>query len=134
VRRLHLCGTTATPTNPKLAKTALSAELSMDWQYWPSGLEAAQALKSQGLRLLAVEGGDGAENLFTPWPSMPVEPVLLVVGNEVTGVDPAILDLCERRLWIPMGGYKSSLNVAVAFGIAIYALRYALSPQINLKP
>jgi 23S rRNA (guanosine2251-2'-O)-methyltransferase len=129
IRRLHLCGTTATPENTKLAKTALSAELSVAWQYWPSGLEAAATLKNQGMRLWALEGGSEAQSLFAAWEQIPQEPVLLVVGNEVAGVDPAILELCERRLWIPMTGYKRSLNVAVAFGIAAYALRYALAPQ-----
>jgi tRNA G18 (ribose-2'-O)-methylase SpoU len=49
-------------------------------------------------------------------------PVLLVVGNEVSGIDPEILALSDRHLSIPMLGYKRSLNVAVAFGIAVYTL------------
>jgi tRNA G18 (ribose-2'-O)-methylase SpoU len=49
-----------------------------------------------------------------------------VVGNEVVGVDPGILELCERVLYIPMHGAKRSLNAAVAFGIAAYALACGL--------
>jgi 23S rRNA (guanosine2251-2'-O)-methyltransferase len=44
------------------------------------------------------------------------------VGNEVTGVDPALLELCERIVYIPMQGKKRSLNVEVAFGVAVFAL------------
>jgi tRNA G18 (ribose-2'-O)-methylase SpoU len=37
----------------------------------------------------------------------------------VAGVDPALLDLCERVVCLPMRGRKRSLNVAVAAGIAL---------------
>jgi tRNA G18 (ribose-2'-O)-methylase SpoU len=48
---------------------------------------------------------------------------VLVVGNEVTGVDPELLDLCDQILYIPMRGEKKSFNVAIAFAISAYALR-----------
>jgi tRNA G18 (ribose-2'-O)-methylase SpoU len=47
---------------------------------------------------------------------------VLLVGNEVTGVDPELLDLCDQIFYIPMRGEKKSFNVAIAFGIAAYAL------------
>jgi len=47
---------------------------------------------------------------------------ILIVGNEVTGVDPDLLNLCEAIFQIPMRGEKKSFNVAIAFGIAAYAL------------
>ena len=49
-------------------------------------------------------------------------PAVLIVGNEVTGVDPELLDLCDQTFYIPMRGEKKSFNVAIAFGIAAYAL------------
>jgi 23S rRNA (guanosine2251-2'-O)-methyltransferase len=52
-------------------------------------------------------------------------PIVLVLGHEVSGVDPKILGCCERVLRLPMLGLKGSLNVSVAFGIAAYALRFA---------
>lgn len=48
--------------------------------------------------------------------------MVLVVGNEVTGVDPGLLDLCDRVVYLPMRGSKRSLNVEVAFAIAVWAL------------
>jgi tRNA G18 (ribose-2'-O)-methylase SpoU len=50
--------------------------------------------------------------------------VVLIAGNELSGVDPELLALCDQVLWIPMQGSKESLNVAVAFSIAAYTLRY----------
>ena len=52
-------------------------------------------------------------------------PTLLIVGNEVSGVDPAVLELCDAIAWIPMQGMKESLNVSIAFGIAAYTLRFS---------
>lgn len=47
---------------------------------------------------------------------------LLIVGSEVTGVDPELLSLCNKIFFIPMRGEKKSFNAAVAFGIAAYTL------------
>jgi tRNA G18 (ribose-2'-O)-methylase SpoU len=46
----------------------------------------------------------------------------LVIGNEVTGVDDLVLAAADMVLEIPQFGEKESLNVAVAFGIAVYLL------------
>jgi len=47
-----------------------------------------------------------------------------VVGSEPAGVDPEVLHLADATLSLPMAGSKGSLNVAVAFGIAVYFLRF----------
>ena len=47
---------------------------------------------------------------------------VLILGNEVTGIDPDLLDLCDEVFHIPMRGEKKSFNVAIAFSIAAYAL------------
>jgi tRNA G18 (ribose-2'-O)-methylase SpoU len=58
----------------------------------------------------------------------------LIVGNEVTGVDPGLLEMCERRVTIPMRGMKKSLNVATAFGIAAYWLTHGRELLIAAIP
>jgi 23S rRNA (guanosine2251-2'-O)-methyltransferase len=124
VRRLHLCGITPTPDHPKVSKTAFGAEYAVPWiQHWDA-VNAAGACREQGMRLWALEGGSEADILFDTLPDLPGAPILLVVGNEVSGVDPGILELCERRISIPMQGVKESLNVAIAFGVAAYFLRF----------
>ncbi|HEY4755295.1 MAG TPA: TrmH family RNA methyltransferase, partial [Ignavibacteriaceae bacterium] len=50
-------------------------------------------------------------------------PICLVVGNEITGVSQELLDLCDQSIEIPQYGIKQSLNVAVAYGVAIFELR-----------
>lgn len=124
VRRVHLCGVSATPDQPKVAKTALGAEKSVAWQYHADGVACVRAAQAGGLRAWALEGGPRAEDLLDlPAAALSGAPILLVVGNELTGVDTGILDLCERVVSLPMRGVKGSLNVAVAFGVAVYALR-----------
>ncbi len=132
VRHLHLCGITPTPDHPKVAKTALGAEYAVSWsQHWDA-IAAVTALKAGGLRLWALEGGPQAQSLFQALPLIDSRPILLVIGNEVSGVDPGILPLCERTVFIPMEGIKGSLNVAIAFSIAVYLLRFAA--EMNRKP
>lgn len=49
--------------------------------------------------------------------------IVLVLGNEVKGISKSLLDYASDAVEIPMKGTKESLNVAVAFGIAVYALK-----------
>lgn len=129
VRKVHLVGVSSTPANPKVSKTALGAEKSMPWEYHPDGVLAAQKLKDSGMRLWALEGGEKSVPLFDLTDELPGSPMVLVVGNELTGVDPGILDLCDRVVRLPMQGIKGSLNVAVAFGAAVYHIRFGAPPS-----
>jgi 23S rRNA (guanosine2251-2'-O)-methyltransferase len=120
LRQLHLCGITPTPENPKLAKTALGAEQAVAWRYHRNGVDTVDALHSQGFTLWALEEHPQAESLMTV--TLPQQPSVLVVGSEVTGVDPGILARCDKIVAIPMHGVKRSLNVATAFGVAAVIL------------
>ena len=127
VEHIHLGGFSPTPAHPKLAKTALGAEGSVPWTHHADPSKAAQALVGAGHRLWALEGGPRSEDLFeiVDQAGGPDDPtIVLVCGHEVSGVDPRILDQCERVVRIPMAGIKGSLNVSVAFGIAAYQLRH----------
>jgi tRNA G18 (ribose-2'-O)-methylase SpoU len=124
VQKLHLCGITPTPENKSVQKTALGAAQSIPWTYARNALSAAEKLKSEGVRLWALEQDQRAVPVTGTWQAND-QPVLLIVGNEVTGVDPALLELCERIVYIPMQGQKRSLNVEVAFGVAVSALESA---------
>jgi len=128
VSHMHLCGFTPTPEHPQMAKTALGAEASVPWTLHRDGAAAAAWLQSSGRRLWALEGGPRSHALGVDDAAAAREgaPVVLVLGHEVSGVDPRILERCERVLRLPMLGIKGSLNVSVAFGIAVYWLRFGL--------
>ena len=125
LEHLYLCGITGSPENPRLAKTALGAEQSMPWSSHPNAMDLALRLKEEGFNLWALER-TAKSSLIRDFPSLNIvsQRVVLIVGNERAGVDPGLLALCNRVIEVPMAGGKGSLNAAVAFGIAVYALRY----------
>lgn len=128
VRHLYLGGFTPTPEHPKMAKTSLGAEQAIPWSHHRNGLAQIETLAAAGARLWALEGGPTATALPQCLDDLDARPVVLVVGHEVSGVDPRIVDRCERTVRLPMQGIKGSLNVGVAFGIATYFLRFGYPP------
>ena len=124
IRHMYLCGLTPTPDNVKVTKTSLGAEKTVTWSQHNDGVKKVYELNQQGKRLWALESGVQSENLFNILHDREGPPIILVVGNEVCGVDPGILELCDRTVHIPMIGYKRSFNAAVAFGIASQILMY----------
>ena len=123
---IYLCGITPTPEYPATLKTSLGAEKNLPWTQHLDGLKAAQVLLKNGRRLWALENEPSACNLYDINQVLPVpkteKAIVLVVGNEVSGIDAEILALCERMIYLPMQGIKRSYNVAVAFGIAAHYL------------
>ena len=117
---LHLCGITPIPPARGILRVSLSAETYVPWDYHAHVVDVLAARKSRGFSLVALEQTADAMpiNDFDP-----PEKIVLVVGNEVAGVSREALECCETRLCIPMAGRKASLNAAVAFGIAVAAIR-----------
>jgi tRNA G18 (ribose-2'-O)-methylase SpoU len=126
--KLFLCGYTGYPPARKVLKTSLGATENVAWQRYPSAVECAQQLKQQGVSIVLLEQTDRSIPIAQAEFSYPT---CLVVGNEIEGVDPALVALADQSVEIPMYGTKNSLNVAVAFGIAVYALvgRYQLARE-----
>jgi TrmH family RNA methyltransferase len=50
------------------------------------------------------------------------QPVVLLVGNETSGLSVAYKSLCDTLVKIPMHGSASSLNVACASSIVLYEI------------
>ena len=118
----YLCGITPTADNEAVTKTSLGAEDSVPWSYHKDAVRLVKGLKVEGWKVYALEE-DSRSLLISQFPdSQFLNPSVLIVGNEVTGVDPELLDLCDAIFHIPMRGEKKSFNVAIAFGIAAYAL------------
>lgn len=117
---LILCGITARPPHRKVEKTALNTTQLVPWRYFPETIEAVRILKSEGWTVAALEITDESIPIQSVKPTH--FPLALVIGNEVTGVDDQVLAEADLLLEIPQFGEKESLNVAVAFGIAVYLL------------
>ena len=125
IKKLYLCGYTPHPPKKEILKTALGSQESIEWEYYENAEELVLRLKNKGVKILVLEQTDN--NI----PYYQIEkndfPVCLVVGNEITGVDQNLIDLCDAAIEIPQYGIKQSLNVAVAYGISIFELRKVYS-------
>lgn len=119
MEQVVLCGICSCPPNQEIHKTALGAELSVAWQYYPNTLDAVVHLQQRGYQVYAVEQTHYSTplNEFTPPHD---KPIAIVVGHEVFGVDQAVVDICDGCIEIPQYGTKHSLNVSVASGIVMY--------------
>ena len=124
VAKIVCVGTTPTPLDrfgrkrSDFTKVSLGAE-EIDWEYKKEIGPVLKELKDQGFEIIALEQSAKSENLKVfKAPSQ----FALIVGNEVGGVSPETLELCESVLEIPMVGKKESLNVSVSTGIALYKL------------
>lgn len=113
-----LTGYTPAPPREEIRKTALGAIDSVPWKYYKDEIEAARELKHQGIKLFALEITDKKRQ----YDSLQIDefPICLVLGNELTGINEALLKECDDAIEIPMYGVKHSLNVSVAGAIALY--------------
>ncbi len=119
VSKVYLCGITPAPPHEKISKTALGAEKLIPWEYQKQTWRLLEKLKKDKINIVALENKKGSINVFKFKPKFPLA---LVLGNEVRGLSPKILKYTQKIIAIPMHGKKESLNVAVAFGIAVYAI------------
>ncbi len=120
----YLCGITPTPEVEAVVKTSLGAENSVPWSYHKDAEKLVRGLKKEGFAIFALEDDERASSIKEEdWGMKYKEKdIVLILGSEVTGVDPELLDLCNEIIYIPMRGEKKSFNVAMAFSIAAYAL------------
>lgn len=126
VRHICLCGITATPPSVEIHKTALGAEDSVDWSYYDNTLEAISVLHNRGYAVCCLEQVHGSVSLqdFNPAEG---RGYAIVVGNEVDGVDPAVVAASDIYLEIPQYGTKHSLNVSVSAAIALWHIAIRLA-------
>ncbi len=121
IEKLNLCGYTPYPPQKEVLKTALGSQESVEWEHFENPVEAVLQLKKKGYKICTLEQTDSS----LPHYSVTTKdfPLCLIVGNEITGVSQELIDLSDFAIEIPQYGIKQSLNVAVAYGIAIFEMR-----------
>jgi tRNA G18 (ribose-2'-O)-methylase SpoU len=120
IDHLYLTGITGTPEHRQLHKTALGAEATVPWTYVRDPVSLVESLRQQGYCIAVLELTDTPT--YTHQVPEEAFPLALVVGHELYGVQPALIERADLALEIPQFGSKQSLNVAVAFGIAVFDL------------
>ncbi|MHA7130505.1 RNA methyltransferase [Algoriphagus namhaensis] len=125
IEKIYLCGITGQPPHRDIQKTALGATESVDWEYCLNTMEAVTKLKTEGYQICALEQAEHAQMLHQFEPSLE-QKYALIFGNEVFGVEDAVLAACDHVLEIPQLGTKHSLNISVSLGIALWDLMVKL--------
>lgn len=121
VESVILCGITATPPQPEIHKTALGAEDVVEWKHYASTVDAVEELRSAGYSIFSIELCDGSIAL-QDFVAEPGKRYAVILGNEVKGVQQAVVDMSDGAIEIPQFGTKHSLNVSVTAGMVIWEL------------
>lgn len=125
IKKIYLTGHTPTPLDrfgnkrSDVAKVALGAESTIPWEYEPLPLPIIEKLKEEKVSIISVEQHPNAIDYKKVELS---GPALFIFGNEVEGVSEDLLTASDVIAEIPMNGKKESLNVSVAFGVALFRM------------
>ena len=133
VEKLYLTGYTPYPKiegDPRLpheinkidkaiSKVSLGAEKYLDFETKKDIKKLVKQLKQDGYRIVALEQSKKSINLNQ---YKPLEKIVLIIGNEVEGIDSSTLSLVDDIVEIPMLGKKESFNVVQAMAMASYYL------------
>jgi len=121
IKKIYLCGITATPPHKDIQKTALGATETVDWEYCKNTIDLVKQLQSEHIKIASIEQAENATmlNNFSPNPN---ETYALIFGNEVKGVQQEVVSNSDIVLEIPQYGSKHSLNISVSTGVVIWDL------------
>lgn len=123
IERIVLCGITPQPPKPEIHKTALGAEESVAWQYYPTTLEAIENLKLDGYQICSIEQVHNSVSL-EQFIVEKGQKIAVVMGNEVKGVSQEVVDASDMCVEIPQHGTKHSLNISCCAAIVMWHLYY----------
>lgn len=125
INKIYLVGTTPTPLDrfgrkrADLAKSALGAEEFVKWEHKKSLPALMRNLRRGSFQIIAIE----QDKKSIDYKKVKLQSKnAFIMGTEVTGIPKNILKKCDIIAEIPMRGKKESLNVSVAFGVAIFGI------------
>jgi len=121
IEKIYLCGICATPPNKDIHKTALGATESVAWEYVADTLTLVEKLKTENIKVLAIEQVENSTKLNTFFPEKN-QKYAIVMGNEVKGVQEAVVNAADLCIEIPQLGTKHSLNISVTTGVVLWDL------------
>ena len=120
IEKIYLTGYTPYPPRKEIEKVALGSTESVPWEYHKDPVEVVRSLKDRNIKIAVLEITDSKNFIWN------IEekdfPLCLVLGNEISGVSKEIIELADTSFELPMLGMKQSLNVSVAYGVAVYEM------------
>jgi tRNA G18 (ribose-2'-O)-methylase SpoU len=127
LEHVYLCGITATPPHRDILKTALGATETVSWSHHEDAEVLVKKLKGDGAQVQCLEQTEQS-TFLKDFVAPAGQSLILVVGNEVNGVNQAVIDAADGTLEIEQFGTKHSLNVAVAGGMMVYWIIASIKP------
>ena len=110
----------------EIHKTALGAEDMLDIYSSDDIISELKRLKKQGWMIVGLENNIENNNLARlnekGLKAKISDKIILILGEEVKGINYSLHDIIDRFIEIPMKGKKESFNVSVAAGIATYGI------------
>lgn len=128
VEKIYLCGITAIPPHRDIHKTALGATESVVWEHRESIIDLVNELKSKNILVASIEQTEKT-TFLQDVDQLPNQPIALVFGNEVDGVDQDVIDTSDYIIEIPQFGTKHSLNVSVCAGVVLWEFTKKMMSQ-----
>ena len=128
VEKIYLCGICATPPTAEIHKSALGAEFSVDWEYYKETIDVVKRLKDEGFTIISVEQAENS-TMLDSFQLPENQKIALIYGNEVKGVDQAVVDASDICLEIPQYGTKHYLNASISIGITIWKISELLNKK-----
>ncbi len=122
VSKIYLTGYTPAPLDRfgrkenTIAKTALGAEENIPWEQGDV-FEVIEMLKKQHTEIVSIEQSKSSIDYKN---YSPKNDTAFILGDEVRGVSPDILEKSDVILEVPMIGKKESLNVSVTAGVVLF--------------
>lgn len=129
IEKIFLCGITAQPPHKEIRKTALGSTESVGWEYHVNAEEVLKDLIQQNYIPVAIEQVDKSISLET-FKIKSHQKYVIILGNEVEGVQQNLINICDYALEIPQSGTKHSLNVSVCAGIVMWEFYQVLMKHL----
>lgn len=121
VKKIYLCGISATPPHREIQKTALGATETVAWEYRENIIELLNELRQEDIDVFAIEQVENSISLEKFQPNK-LKDTALIFGNEVMGVSQEAINICDGYIEIPQFGTKHSLNISVSTGVVVWDL------------
>lgn len=135
IQKIYLSGTTPAPLDrfgrsnsgaqKEISKTALGAEIDIPWEYVQDISLFLKKIKKENFTIICIEQDKKSitlDNFIKIKKQEKIDNLLIIFGNEVEGVNKAILKKADHIVEIPMQGKKESLNVSVCAGLIMHVL------------
>lgn len=125
VSKIYLSGYTPAPIDrfgrarQDISRASLGAEKTVAWESVVDPIALINKLKKDEVEIIGLEQDKKAidyRKLKLNRKS------LIILGEEVDGIEKELINACDQIAEIPMFGQKESLNVSVATGVLLYSL------------